>query len=85
MVWDIRCNRRDGYYKPVNVIHNAHTTQRTQQQTAKRNRRRNSSKAKLSVSQQYRPLALDARAVPSGGQKKGIIVLLGAVIHCFFE
>ena len=27
MVWDLRCNRRDGFYQPVNIIHHAHTQQ----------------------------------------------------------
>ena len=39
MVWDIRCNKRDGYYKPVNTIHNCHSTLSTTG-TPQRNKRR---------------------------------------------
>lgn len=53
MIWDIRCNRRNGHYKPVNVIHNAHMVQRngTPQQIRKRSRRRSSVAQINSVSQ----------------------------------
>ena len=27
MVWDLRCNRRNGFYQPVNIMKNAHTQQ----------------------------------------------------------
>ncbi|KAK3751474.1 hypothetical protein QZH41_009185 [Actinostola sp. cb2023] len=41
MIWDIRCNRRSDFYKPVNIIHNAHTIQLngTPQRVRKRSRR----------------------------------------------
>ncbi|XP_028398798.1 denticleless protein homolog B-like isoform X3 [Dendronephthya gigantea] len=42
MVWDMRCNKRDGHYKPVNTIHNCHSTlptTSTPQRTKKRGRR----------------------------------------------
>lgn len=42
MVWDIRCNVpvRDGFYKPVITIRNAHTVQiNTPQRVKKRSRR----------------------------------------------
>ncbi|XP_021363808.1 denticleless protein homolog [Mizuhopecten yessoensis] len=29
MVWDTRCNRKDGFLSPVNTIHNAHALQQT--------------------------------------------------------
>ena len=42
MVWDMRCNKRDGYYKPVNTIHNCHSTLATNgtpKRTGRRGRR----------------------------------------------
>ena len=52
MVWDIRCNKRDGYYKPVNTIHNCHSTLAntgTPQRSNRRGRRRSSSNVTRAV------------------------------------
>lgn len=40
MVWDMRCNKRFGYHKPVNTIHNCHTISSTVSGTPPRIRRR---------------------------------------------
>ena len=44
MIWDVRCNKRDGYYQPVNTIHNCHSTtpSGTLQRSNKKRRRRSS-------------------------------------------
>lgn len=50
MIWDIRCNRRDGYFKPTDIIHNAHAieTSNTPKRPQKRASRTNSSVGQVS-------------------------------------